>query len=1063
MSNAGPPESNATDDAGDPPMHEVDRAVLAALPGYVVEKKIGSGGMGTVFKARDLKHDREVAIKILRPEVASTLGHDRFLREIRTAARLVHPHIVSVFDSGVANGALYFVMPYIEGESLRERLNERGTIALDDSIRITRQIASALQHAHGESILHRDIKPENILISADGHAWLVDFGVALSAAGEPQLRLTAAGLLLGSPLYLSPEHLESRDVDGRADIYSLGCTLYEMLTGRAPFTGKSVQAVLLQHLTEEAKPASGIRTEVPRELDEILRKALAKQPADRFQTAGDFEAALAAISASAAADGLLRRPMGRRQLALGAFAFAAIWIALTIPRAEHAPATGPLAKRSTANTDTALYVVLPVVGDSTVPTREFESSVIDALTVWRGIDIADRPVPSTSQPNVPPTVEAQVHALAGATRAGRFVFLRVTSEPRGFRLTAELGDVAAPDVRLAKVRLEFPSNLNGAKPVFRALADSLLLRGIANECLVGQTGTVVLTAIRSCDAAFSALEDGNLRQANKFFGDALNNDRNYARAALWLSEIRDWIVANPGATPDLLRRAEADSNALTSRERALLRARQFQLQGNFESACSIYQRLTEANDNDFAPWLGLGDCHRRDERVVRSGNGWKFVSSYQRALDGYQRAFEIRPALLGAFSERGFGRIRWILNTSTSGFRSGRALAPDTLTFSAYPILQGDTIAFVPVPTWQFAQSGSGSWPAMVGAAVDRQRDVLRKLASQWAAQFPGSAAAQEGLAVALELQGDPAALNAVRRARELAADADHALQLATSEVWLRTKFGLPDDRRELRRARSLADSLLRAVREATPTQATLLSSLAILIGKPVEAARIARRIVSENGQLPTGLLEPTHALMAFAAAGALPDSMARLETQFEVALRNGVSPNRQAQVRADLLWQPAMIAVPEYVFRAFPAIASTGAFTAAQAAFLRHDTVEARAIMSRIQATRAPARPADLTIDAVLVSAWLSSQLGDSGAAEAQLDSVLNAVRWFPPGRMQSMPQTGSLLRAMMLRAELAARSGDRATASRWATPITVLWENSEPPLQKVLGRMRDLTKYRN
>jgi serine/threonine protein kinase len=231
----------------------LDRLRKALAERYAVDRELGRGGMATVFLARDLKHQRPVAVKVLNPEVAAVLGPERFLHEIEVAAGLDHPHILPLFDSGEADGLLYYVMPFVEGGTLRDRLNREKQLPVDDALQLAREVADALSYAHGQNVIHRDIKPENIML-AGGHARVADFGIAraLSAAGGE--RLTQTGVAVGTPLYMSPEQATGgSDVDGRSDLYSLGCVLYEMLAGTPPFTG-TAQSILRQHLMDEPRP-----------------------------------------------------------------------------------------------------------------------------------------------------------------------------------------------------------------------------------------------------------------------------------------------------------------------------------------------------------------------------------------------------------------------------------------------------------------------------------------------------------------------------------------------------------------------------------------------------------------------------------------------------------------------------------------------------------------------------------------------------------------------------------------------------------------------------------------
>ena len=273
---------------------ELERLKRTLAERYRLDRELGAGGMATVYLAQDLKHRRQVAIKVLKPELAAGLGPGRFLREIETTAHLRHPHILPLYDSGEADGFLFYVMPFVEGQSLRERLRREKQLPLDEALRITREVADALSYAHGRGVVHRDIKPENILLEGD-HAVVADFGIAraISAAGGEEL--TQTGMVLGTPTYMSPEQMAgSGDVDGRSDLYALACVLYEMLAGQPPFTGATAAAVMSRHLLDPVPPLTSARRDCPVWIAHAVLRALAKRPADRFEAAAAFVAALEA-------------------------------------------------------------------------------------------------------------------------------------------------------------------------------------------------------------------------------------------------------------------------------------------------------------------------------------------------------------------------------------------------------------------------------------------------------------------------------------------------------------------------------------------------------------------------------------------------------------------------------------------------------------------------------------------------------------------------------------------------------------------------------------------------
>ncbi|HMG19191.1 MAG TPA: serine/threonine-protein kinase, partial [Gemmatimonadales bacterium] len=281
-------------------MTEPFAALNAALADhYIIDRELGRGGMALVYLARDVKHERFVALKTLRPEIAMALGRERFLREIRLAARLQHPNILPVYDSGDAAGTLFYVMPFVEGESLRDRLEREPQLPLDEALQITREVADALAYAHNHDVVHRDIKPENIMLSG-GHAIVADFGIARAVDAAGGDKLTETGLAIGTPAYMPPEQSAGTGkVDRRSDIYSLACVLYETLAGQPPFTGPTAQAIMARHSLDSVPRLKVVREAIPDDVESVIERALEKVPADRYQTASQFRDALNSASTGA--------------------------------------------------------------------------------------------------------------------------------------------------------------------------------------------------------------------------------------------------------------------------------------------------------------------------------------------------------------------------------------------------------------------------------------------------------------------------------------------------------------------------------------------------------------------------------------------------------------------------------------------------------------------------------------------------------------------------------------------------------------------------------------------
>ncbi|MEO7476778.1 MAG: protein kinase, partial [Gemmatimonadales bacterium] len=398
-------------------MTESLSSLTAALADrYRIERELGAGGMATVYLAQDLRHDRQVAIKLMRPELAAAIGADRFLSEIRTTANLQHSHILPLFDSGQAGGTLFYVMPFVEGESLRDRLAREKQLPIADAVRIACQVASALDYAHRHGVIHRDIKPENILLH-DGSALVADFGIALAASKAGGTRITETGMSIGTPHYMSPEQaMGQREITARSDVYALGAVTYEMLLGEPPFTGPTAQAIVAKVLTEQPAPLVPRRRSIPAQVEDTVLTALEKLPADRFASAQEFAAGLTAAPTVArpshrtgVGTGPAARVSWRRWLlpslgavALGAGAF------LLGARRSHAPALPLSFGQATKVTWDPGIEVLPAISPDG-KTVAYASGTLIRMRVFvrpvaggRGIQLTDDTTQVQSHPRWSP-------------------------------------------------------------------------------------------------------------------------------------------------------------------------------------------------------------------------------------------------------------------------------------------------------------------------------------------------------------------------------------------------------------------------------------------------------------------------------------------------------------------------------------------------------------------------------------------------------------------------------------------------------------------------------------
>lgn len=457
-----------------PPTLEPTLPYPPALPGYEVERELGRGGMGVVYLAHETKHDREVAIKVLRSEVAVTLGAERFLDEIRTTARLAHPHIVPLLDSGSVNGVPYYVMPYVPGETLGGMLDRGGPLPVDHAVRLAGEIASALGYAHAQGIVHQDIKPENILIES-GKAVVADFGVSraiATAMSSPDDEVsTQRTLIIGSPTYMSPEQaLGDSRVDGRSDLYALGGVVYHMLAGDPPFTGESASAILARKLAEDTAPLSALRVGLRSEIERVLARAMRRSPADRFASAEDFARALDR-AAKEQPDGRPRTERRRRLRAAGMATAGVIVLALGAEARGRINGAAPQIRS---------IALLPIVADSAQRplADEIHARLIDDLAHVSALRVTDAASSAryraSTQPIETIAHDLDVDALVEAT------------------LTPLRRDSVSLDLRLRPVRAavspwarEFVTDVSHLerfrKQVARALLETLHLPLTADE------------------------------------------------------------------------------------------------------------------------------------------------------------------------------------------------------------------------------------------------------------------------------------------------------------------------------------------------------------------------------------------------------------------------------------------------------------------------------------------------------------------------------------------------------------------------------------------------------
>jgi len=532
---------------------------------YDIHRELGQGGMAVVFLATDLRHDRAVAVKVLRPEISADIGAERFLREIKLAAGLTHPHILPVHDSGEVDGLLFYVMPNMEGRSLRERLDAERQLPLEEALRITREVASALDYAHRHQVVHRDIKPENILMH-EGAAMVADFGIGKALSG--QTSVTQTGMSLGTPAYMSPEQASGEaSVDGRSDLYSLACVLYEMLSGEPPFTGPTAQAVIAKRFVSPIPRVSATR-DIPPALDDAVTRALARTPVDRYPTAAEFAEALRGITR-----------------------------AMTGPHR-----TPPEAPRSAAGRTS--IAVLPLTNRSADPENEYFSDgmteeIISVLSKVPGIQVAsgtssfafkgkDVDVRQVGQKlGVGTVLEGGVRKVGNRIR----VTTQLTDVQSGYTLWTETYDRQLEDVFAIQDEIS------------RAIVDALKLQLVGQQPLVVPTTSNLEAYTLYLRGRFlcARFTEPDLRRAIEVFEESLTKDPGYARAHAgiadsWSRLADDWVhpsEAYPKAK-DAARRALELDPALPEALTALGRVHAW-YDWDFPSAERELQKSVELN------------------------------------------------------------------------------------------------------------------------------------------------------------------------------------------------------------------------------------------------------------------------------------------------------------------------------------------------------------------------------------------------------------------------------------------------------------------------------------
>lgn len=1020
---------------------------------YTIERELGRGGMATVYRARDLRHDRAVALKVLHPELGASKGGERFAREIRVLAGLSHPHILPLFDSGEHEGAVFYVVPCVDGESLRRRIERERQLPLEEALRITREVADALDHAHRRGIIHRDIKPENVLLD-EGRAIVADFGVARAvtrAAGESQ---TTAGMVVGTPAYMSPEQASGDgDLDGRSDQYSLACVLYEMLAGTPPFSGTTPRATIARRFTEPPPSLRGER-DVPEALDRAVRRALSPVPADRFPDVHTFARALEAAQSPA-------RTSTTAVATLGIPAVAAIALALVIwwPKGGGADTLDP-----------GLHAVLPfgVEGRSTPGNLDGASVARHlgrAMGFWRDMRLVDvmRARSAIDQHGAVRTLRDAL-AVARSLGAGRLIWGDVWNRGDSVEVRATLYNVGTErEERAATVVLG--AEVTNIGPAFVALSDSLVLGELREpDAARAARGTRVRQAFLQYETGHRALAAWDLVGAEEAFRAAASLDPDFAQASLMWAQVVAWQGASPEDWRAPAASAVAKRDQLDAHEQARAAALLAMAEGRFAQACEQYDAMIARDSLDFAAWYGRGECLSSDplvERDAKSPSGWSFRGSWYSGIMAYARAMELLPSFHRA--QRNASPLPTdLFPVEHNQFRRGYAVTPDTVRFAAQPGLTGDTLSLVPYPVADVLDGPAGVSAESNAAAIAWSRQQLRRVAEGWVRAFPNSASAHTALGIALETSGDVhGASREMAVARGFAEDRLSAVALASDEVRLLVKSG------ELERARQLAESTFARVGgTVTVDEAWYLSGLAALVGRVTLARELlemrgddSARTFFVRGQpvvVPRLVARAGLALLTYASFPGMRDSVVALAQRAERLVETSVTPARRAEVRRAVLSLPTTFGFWELGPAAALRIESPTMLHRMQRAFARGDVRAVRSIADSARLRREAQAGTSPPIDYLYHEALLLLAINDTIGATRRLDDGLETLGNASQILVADVHRAAAIPLAMHLRARLAARAGNDVLAQRWARGVLALWAGADPALRPMIDEIR-------
>ena len=720
---------------------------------------------------------------------------------------------------------------------------------------------------------------------------------------------------------------------------------------------------------------------------------------------------------------------------------------------------------SSVHADTTRLVIFPFERDKGVRDSVDESTLLrEAFGRWKGVTIVDgfQVQEALARADTPSTLR-QWAGLSRELGAGRFVRTRITPLGDSSLIQAVMYDAGGRGRAIIDQTVRIPAQVTGAESILMQLAGNLLRVETASKASGTPLPTYSLPARRAFERAQQAIREWDLKRADAELTQTIQHDANYSEAYLWLAQTRSWLGYDAPQWASAAERAYDGRATLSVRDKGLATALVAMSRNDFGTACIQYRSLASSSLHDFSVWYGLADCLQRDERVepdASSPSGWRFRASYHEAVRAYQRAFGLLPSIHNALRPDNFRVVRRLLKTQRTALRTGSRSGMGNYEFAAYAELRADTLVFIPYPTDEFDARPRDV--RAVTAAVNHQRGVFREVASSWLAAYPSSAAAMEAVSLALELLGDPSALDTLVNARRIAREERDRVRLGVNEVFLRLKYSLPLDLNGVRRARTLADSLLRTQSPQTTPHATLLAALAVLTGRGEVALSFMRTSgAAESLEAPAVLRPALVPLLVFSSVGGPIDSLRVYEERLARLIDAALPGEERERARFEWMLRSSYLSLPVHHFQHLGSAAEGDTLIAAanllQAAARKN-------IVNMLQPRRLARRdvpPSQLTLDVLYPETWILFAAGEHALAAEWIDPMLSSMHAWPPlDRAGELMDIGAWVRVMALRAEIAEKLGDKRSARMWARPVVALWSDSDKSLRPITRRMHELAK---